>query len=152
MTPRTGVTIIGCFVCFSLRAYRLLIRSATVSLRGLNLSWGKVSQAGNSMTLSYSSRSSLTKSSLLRLELVTTNNGCFSARAAKINGNVDEGPTIRCALMDCFDSKGITPRMCCLQCLKAPTSNYPGLGRQKGANSANSNCFDHWDIPEMIKQ
>ncbi|CAB4645561.1 unannotated protein [freshwater metagenome] len=67
------------------------------------------------MTLSCISRSSLTKSSLLLLELVTTNNGCLFARAANINGNVDEGPTTFCALIGCIASVGISPRINGLQ-------------------------------------
>ena len=94
------------------------------------------------MTLSCNSRSSLTKSSLLLLELVTTNNGCVLARAANRNENVDEGPTTLCELIGCPESIGMIPRIHCLQCLKAPTFNYPGLGVKRGLTKAHSICFE----------
>ena len=49
ITARIGATTIG-FLISVVSEFRVEIRLATVSLRGLNLSWGKVSHAGNSKT------------------------------------------------------------------------------------------------------
>ena len=94
ITPRTGVITIG----FSADAecansFRVWIRRATVSLRGLSRSCGKVSQAGNSRTRSCRSRSSLAISSAPRLEPLMTRTGLDWAICAIKNGKLGGGVT-----------------------------------------------------------
>ena len=86
ITERIGATTIVFSKFCIARSANVANRLATVSLRGLKRSWGKVSQAGNSRTLGCNSRSSLAKSSALRLELVTTRSDDFSATLASKNG------------------------------------------------------------------
>ena len=71
------------------------MRCATVSLRGLKRSCGKVSQAGNSNTSSCNSLRSFTKSSLDLLELVTIKSGRSAARIDARNGCNEVGAMMR---------------------------------------------------------
>ena len=86
IAARIGATTIGFFKFLDCSAESVAKRCATVSLRGLKRSCGRVSQAGNSKTLGWSSRSSFAKSSAPRLELVITRSGLFCARRANKNG------------------------------------------------------------------
>ena len=80
---------------FSFSLINVEMRCATVSLRGLNRSWGKVSQAGNSNTSSCNSLRSFTKSSLDLLELVTIKSGRSAARIDARNGCNEVGAMMR---------------------------------------------------------
>ena len=94
ITPLTGVITIGLSAepeCAN--SFSVWIRRATVSLRGLKRSCGKVSQAGNSRTRSCKSRSSLAISSAPRLEPLTTRTGLDWAIWAIKNGKLGGGVT-----------------------------------------------------------
>ena len=71
------------------------MRLATVSLRGLSLSCGRVSQAGNSNTSVLRLLKSSARSSAPRLELVTTKTGEVEALSAIRKAFEDEGAIIR---------------------------------------------------------
>ena len=146
ITPRTGVITIG----FSADAecansFRVWIRRATVSLRGLKRSCGNVSQAGNSRTRSCKSRSSLAMSSAPRLEPLMTRTGLDWAICAIKNGKLGGGVTKlwdRCRLFSLVASinsgKSASefnkPRM--TTSFEMPLS--PNSQRWEGANYANS--------------
>ena len=86
ITARIGATKIVFSLFGDAKSAKVAKRRATVSLRGLKRSCGRVSQAGNSSTLLCNSRSSDAKSSALRLELVTTRIDDFSATLASKKG------------------------------------------------------------------
>ena len=94
ITARIGATTIVFSLFGVAKSAKVAKRRATVSLLGLSLSCGRVSQAGNSSTLLCNSRNSDAKSSALRLELVTTRIADFSTTLASKNGYVAAGAMI----------------------------------------------------------